>query len=101
MKRKITIELDEATGINAAELAANCGQGFREYLAKMLEEALKERVNVTAILEHYPVTLEISEAAYEDLLYHSGDYCDMATAARYFLAEAIEKATGGKRWKRK
>ena len=99
-KEKIEVVLDATTGINAAQLAAERGDGFRDYLASVLEDAIDERVNMTALKETYPVTLEISREAYDNLLCYSGDYWDVETAARYFLTEAIERKAG-KKWKRK
>ena len=94
MKRKITIEIDEFTSRLAAQMAAEKGNGFREYLAKALEQEINARAAMRRTEETCTVTLEIDEAAYMDLLSYSGDYWTKEAAAKHFVTDAIRREWG-------
>ncbi len=94
MKHKITIEIDEITSRQAGQLAAWKGVGFREFLAKALEQEIDARAAMCHTEETCTVTLEISDKAYQDLLSYSGDYWTQATAAKHYVTDAVNREWG-------
>ncbi len=94
MKQKITIDIDEITSRHGGQLAAEKSVGYRDYLASLLEEAVRERAAMLATEEKATVTLEIDDELYFDLVYVSGDYFDHEAAAKHFVTEMVERKWG-------
>ncbi len=91
MKHKITIEIDEITSRQAGQLAAWKGVGFREYLAKALEQEIDAIVEAERTEEKCLVSLEISKKAYEWVVYQA---CDVDGIVKRYVTDAVNREWG-------